>query len=145
MEVNISEYIKENKEKISKKFSTLIKTKKEESIYDPPEIFPGMIIQCKITKINEIFKSPIINELRETEKLLDDLILKCHKEDNFGWNFEEELNKEKILDIEDEDIKKQLTNCGNEILFKIDEKHKDLFKDIKESCKRIIDYIKQLI
>jgi tetratricopeptide (TPR) repeat protein len=52
MEVNISEYIKENKEKISKKFSTLIKTKKEESIYDPPEIFPGMIIQCKITKIN---------------------------------------------------------------------------------------------
>ena len=96
-------------------------------------------------KINEIFKSPIINELRETEKLLDDLILKCHKEDNFGWNFEEELNKEKILDIEDEDIKKQLTNCGNDILFKIDEKHKDLFKDIKESCKRIIDYIKQLI
>ena len=51
MEVNISEYIKENKEKISKKFSTLIKTKKEESIYDPPEIFPGMIIQCKITNI----------------------------------------------------------------------------------------------
>ena len=52
MEASISEFIKENKEKISKQFSNLIKTKKEESIYDPPEIFPGMIIQCKITNIN---------------------------------------------------------------------------------------------
>ena len=52
METSISEFIKENKEKISKKFSNLIKNKKEESIYDPPEIFPGMIIQCKITNIN---------------------------------------------------------------------------------------------
>ncbi len=51
MEIYISDYIKENKEKISKNFSKLIKKKKEESIYDPPEIFPGMIIQCKITNI----------------------------------------------------------------------------------------------
>ena len=142
---SVSDYIKEFKDfkhfyiipftNVTSKYEDFITDHKKE-LKEP---------QSLKAKINEIFKSPIINELRETEKFLDDLISKCHKEDYFGWNYEEELNKEKLLDIEVEDIKKQLINCATDILFKIDEKHKDLFKDIKDSCKRIIDYIKQLI
>jgi hypothetical protein len=36
-------------------------------------------------------------------------------------------------------------NSAKDIQFKIDEKHKEIFKEIKENCKRVIDYIKQLI
>jgi hypothetical protein len=142
---SISDYIKEYNEfknfyiieytNVTSKFIDFISDHKKE-IKEP---------QVLKAKLNEIFKSPIINELRETEKFLDDIISKCHKENNLGWNYEEELNKENILNIDDEDIKKHLMNSAKDIQFKIDEKHKELFKEIKESCKRVIDYIKQLI
>ena len=142
---SISDYIKEYNEfknfyiieytNVTSKFIDFISDHKKE-IKEP---------QVIKAKLNEIFKSPIINELRETEKFLDDMISKCHKEDNLGWNYEEELNKENILNIDDEDIKKHLMNSAKDIQFKIDEKHKEIFKEIKENCKRVIDYIKQLI
>ena len=90
-------------------------------------------------KINEKYKSPIINMLKELSKVIEELNGNCHKE-----GFEGSQGGKTISDLVG-DIDEKIVKKANDMNYKIDQAHKDVFKEIKDYCKKIEDYIKQKI
>lgn len=87
-------------------------------------------------KLNESFKSPFINMLKENAKWLDTLIANANKnevKDIFSETSMTKTMKTKYLDRK------------NEINAKMIESIRDIYKEIKIYSKRIEDYIKQFI
>ena len=92
------------------------------------------------TKLNEIFKTPLINCLRDLQNKIDELLKeKDNKEIN--WDYENDIKtyfKDFILEKEVLDEFKEFSN-------KMKVKHSELFASMKVSSKCVVDYIKLLL
>ena len=72
-------------------------------------------------------------------KVIEELNGNCHKE-----GFEGSQGGKTISDLVG-DIDEKIVKKANDMNYKIDQAHKDVFKEIKDYCKKIEDYIKQKI
>ena len=96
-------------------------------------------------KFNEKYKSPFINALRDLAKSLDTLIQNVHKngyEVCQGGNF---IKESGIIVVQDEAFIANIVKKGDDLKYQIEESNKDIFREIKDFCKKIEDYIKQKI
>ena len=95
------------------------------------------------TKLNEIFKTPVINCLRDLQNKVDEML---KEKDNLAnkqviWDYENDIKtyfKEFSLE---EDVISEFKNFAN----KSKVKHAELFTDMKNDSKKIVDYIKQIL
>ena len=95
------------------------------------------------TKLNEIFKTPVINCLRDLQNKVDELL---KEKDNLAnkeviWDYENDIKtyfKEFTLE---EDVISEFKNFAN----KSKVKHAELFTEMKNDSKKIVDYIKQIL
>ena len=95
------------------------------------------------TKLNEIFKTPVINCLRDLQNKIDELL---KEKDNLAnkqviWDYENDIKtyfKEFTLE---EDVISEFKNFAN----KSKVKHAELFTEMKNDSKKIVDYIKQIL
>ena len=95
------------------------------------------------TKLNEIFKTPLINSLRDLQNKIDEILkLKDDiKNKEVVWDYKSDIVsyfKEFTLE---EEVLSEFKNFAN----KMKVKHSELFDGMKVSSKRIVDYIKQIL
>ena len=93
------------------------------------------------TKLNEIFKTPMINSLRDLQMKLEELIKNKDKDTEALWDYEKDIKNYFIDFILEEDVTAEFKNLSNKIKIR----HGELFKEIKENSKKVADYIKQII
>ena len=93
------------------------------------------------TKLNEIFKTPMINSLRDLQMKLEELVKNKDKDTEALWDYEKDIKSYFIDFILEEDVTAEFKNLSN----KIKVRHGELFKEIKENSKKAADYIKQII
>ncbi|MCQ2815689.1 MAG: hypothetical protein MJ252_00335 [archaeon] len=89
-------------------------------------------------KFNDGFKSPFINSLKEIEKILEDLLAHIHQEN--ANEIEEELKT--VNEQFKTHFNEKETQIMKDELGKLDEFHKEKFKEIKDYCKKLEDFIK---
>ena len=92
------------------------------------------------TKINEIFKTPLLNNLRDLQNKFEELLKQKNNKEN-EWDYENDIKiyfKEFNLDEESLSDFKRFAN-------KMRVKHSELFEDIKNEVKLIADFIKQIL
>ena len=95
------------------------------------------------TKLNEIFKTPLINSLRDLQNKIDEILkLKDDiKNKEVVWDYKSDIvSYFKDFTIEEE-VLSEFKNFAN----KMKVKHSELFDGMKVSSKRIVDYIKQIL
>ena len=95
------------------------------------------------TKLNEIFKTPLINSLRDLQNKIDEILkLKDDiKNKEVVWDYKSDiLSYFKDFTLEEE-VLSEFKNFAN----KMKVKHSELFDGMKVSSKRIVDYIKQIL
>ena len=95
------------------------------------------------TKLNEIFKTPLINSLRDLQNKIDEILkLKDDiKNKEVVWDYKNDIvSYFKDFTLEEE-ILSEFKNFAN----KMKVKHSELFDGMKVSSKRIVDYIKQIL
>ena len=95
------------------------------------------------TKLNEIFKTPLINSLRDLQNKLDEILkLKDDiKNKEVVWDYKSDIvSYFKDFTLEEE-VLSEFKNFAN----KMKVKHSELFDGMKVSSKRIVDYIKQIL
>ena len=93
------------------------------------------------TKLNEIFKTPMINSLRDLQMKLEELVKNKDKDTEALWDYEKDIKNYFIDFILEEDVTAEFKNLSN----KIKVRHGELFEEIKENSKKVADYIKQII
>ena len=92
------------------------------------------------TKINEIYKTPILNSLRDLQNKLDELFK--HKNDKeVNWDYENDIKKYFGEFTLDEEVISEFKGFSN----KMKVKHSELFESIKNDTKLIVDFIKQIL
>ena len=92
------------------------------------------------TKLNEIFKTPLINSLRDLQNKLDELLKQKNNKEN-EWNYENDI-KTYFKDFNlDEEVFSEFKGFAN----KMKVKHSELFEDIKTEAKYIVDFVKQIL
>ena len=92
------------------------------------------------TKLNEIFKTPLINSLRDLQNKLDELLKQKNNKEN-EWNYENDI-KTYFNDFNlDEEVFSEFKGFAN----KMKVKHSELFEDIKTEAKYIVDFVKQIL
>ena len=96
-------------------------------------------------KFNEKYKSPLINSLRDLAKSLDNLIQNVHKNGFEVCKGGELIKESGVISVQDEAFISTILKKGDDLKYQIEESNKDIFKEIKDFCKRIEDYIKQKI
>ena len=96
-------------------------------------------------KFNEKYKSPLINALRDLAKSLDNLIQNVHKEGFEVCQGGQLIKESGVIAVQDEAFIATIIKKGDDLKYQIEESNKDIFKEIKDFCKRIEDYIKQKI
>ena len=95
------------------------------------------------TKLNEIFKTPLINSLRDLQNKIEELL---KEKDNIKnkeviWDYENDIKSYfKDFTLEDE-VVSEFKSFAN----KMKVKHSELFDGMKLYSKRIVDYIKQIL
>ena len=92
------------------------------------------------TKLNEIFKTPLINCLRDLQNKLDELLKQKNNKESM-WDYEKDTKeyfKEYILD---EEIISEIKGFAN----KMKVQHSELFEEIKNEAKLIVDFVKQVL
>jgi len=95
------------------------------------------------TKLNEIFKTPLINSLRDLQNKIDEILkLKDDiKNKEVVWDYKSDIvSYFKDFTLEEE-VLSEFKNFAN----KMKVKHSELFDGMKVSSKRIVDYIKQIL
>ena len=95
------------------------------------------------TKLNEIFKTPLINSLRDLQNKIDEILkLKDDiKNKEVVWDYKSDIvSYFKDFTLEEE-VLSEFKNYAN----KMKVKHSELFDGMKVSSKRIVDYIKQIL
>ena len=95
------------------------------------------------TKLNEIFKTPLINSLRDLQNKIDEILkLKDDiKNKDVVWDYKSDIvSYFKDFTLEEE-VLSEFKNFAN----KMKVKHSELFDGMKVSSKRIVDYIKQIL
>ena len=92
------------------------------------------------TKLNEIYKTPLLNSLRDLQNKLDELIkIKNNKEAN--WDFENDIKKYFNEFILDEEVFSEIKGFAN----KMRVKHSEIFETFKTDIKLVADYIKYIL
>ena len=92
-------------------------------------------------KLNEIFKTPMVNSLRDLQMKLEELVKNKDKDTEASWDFEKDI-KNYFTDFTlEEDVTAEFKNLSN----KIKVRHGELFEEIKDNSKKVADYIKQII
>ena len=92
------------------------------------------------TKLNEIFKTPLINSLRDLQNKIDELLKQKNNKEN-EWNYENDI-KTYFKDFNlDEEVFSEFKGFAN----KMKVKHSELFEDIKTEAKYIVDFVKQIL
>ena len=95
------------------------------------------------TKLNEIFKTPLVNCLRDLQNKIDELL---KEKDNLKnkeviWDYENDI-KSYFKDFTlEEDVFNEFKSFAN----KSKVKHSEFLEEIKNSSKRIVDYVKQIL
>ena len=92
------------------------------------------------TKLNEIFKTPLINCLRDLQNKLEELLKQKNNKESM-WDYEKDTKeyfKEYILD---EEIISEIKGFAN----KMKVQHSELFEEIKNEAKLIVDFVKQVL
>ena len=92
------------------------------------------------TKLNEIFKIPLLNSLRDLQNQLDSL-LKQKNNKEVLWNCENDIAKYFKDFNMDEEVVSEFKGFAN----KMKVKHSELFENIKNDTKLIVDFIKQIL
>ena len=92
------------------------------------------------TKLNEIFKIPLLNSLRDLQNQLDSL-LKQKNNKEVLWNCENDIAKYFQDFNMDEEVVSEFKGFAN----KMKVKHSELFENIKNDTKLIVDFIKQIL
>jgi hypothetical protein len=95
------------------------------------------------TKLNEIFKTPLINCLRDLQNKIDELL---KERDNLSnkeviWDYENDIK----LYFKDYTLEDEVTTEFKSFANKLKVKHAELFEGMKKSSKFVIDYIKQIL
>ena len=95
------------------------------------------------TKLNEIFKTPLINCLRDLQNKIDELL---KERDNLSnkeviWDYENDIK----LYFKDYTLEDEVTTEFKSFANKLKVKHAELFEGMKKSSKYVIDYIKQIL
>jgi hypothetical protein len=95
------------------------------------------------TKLNEIFKTPLINSLRELQNKIDELLKEKDNTSNkeVFWDYENDINTY----FKDYTVEKEITDEFKEFANKMKVKHSELFTDMKKNSKYVVDYIKQIL
>ena len=95
------------------------------------------------TKLNEIFKAPLINSLRELQNKIDELLKEKDNTSNkeVFWDYENDINTY----FKDYTVEKEITDEFKEFANKMKVKHSELFTDMKKNSKYVVDYIKQIL
>ena len=92
------------------------------------------------TKINEIFKTPLINCLRDLQNKIDELLKeKDNKEIN--WDYENDIKTY----FKDFTLEKDVLDEFKEFSNKMRVKNSELFTNMKVNSKYVVDYIKLLL
>ena len=92
------------------------------------------------TKLNEIFKTPLINCLRDLQNKLEELLKQKNNKESM-WDYEKDTKeyfKEYILD---EEIISEIKGFAN----KMKVKHSEVFETFKTDVKLVVDYIKYIL
>ena len=97
------------------------------------------------TKLNEIFKTPLVNCLRDLQNKFDELL---KEKDNLSnkevfWDYENDIKlyfKDFSSVLEDEVI----SECKS-FANKMKVKHAELFEGMKKNSKYVVDYIRQIL
>ena len=92
------------------------------------------------TKLNEIFKSPLLNSLRDLQNKLDELLKQKNNKENI-WDYENDIKKYFNEFNLDEEVLSEFKGFAN----KMKVKHSELFENIKNDSKLIVDFIKQIL
>ena len=95
------------------------------------------------TKLNEIFKTPLINCLRDLQNKIDELL---KERDNLSnkeviWDYENDIK----LYFKDYTLEDEVTAEFKSFANKLKVKHAELFEGMKKNSKFVIDYIKQIL
>ena len=95
------------------------------------------------TKLNEIFKTPLINSLRELQNKIDELLKEKDNSSNkeVFWDYENDIKTY----FKDFTVEKEIIDEFKEFANKMKVKHSELFIDIKKNSKYVVDYIKQIL
>ena len=92
------------------------------------------------TKLNEIYKTPLLNSLRDLQNKLDELLkLKNNKE--ASWDFENDIKKYFKEFTLDEEVFSEFKGFAN----KMKVKHSEVFEALKTDVKLVADYIKYIL
>ncbi len=89
------------------------------------------------TKLNEIFKTPLINSLRDLQNKIDEIL----KEKDVKWDYDNEI---KIF-FKDFTLEEEVHNEFKEFANKMRVKHSELLANLKNNSKGVVDYIKQIL
>ena len=95
------------------------------------------------TKLNEIFKTPLINSLRDLQNKIEELL---KEKDNISnkdviWDFKNDINLYfKDFALEEETLSEFKTFAN-----KIKVMHSEFFEELKISAKKIVDYEKSIL
>ena len=92
------------------------------------------------TKLNELFKIPLLNSLRDLQNQLDSL-LKQKNNKEVLWNCENDIAKYFKDFNMDEEVVSEFKGFAN----KMKVKHSELFENIKSDAKLIMNFIKQIL
>ena len=95
------------------------------------------------TKLNEIFKTPLINCLRDLQSKIDELLKEKDNKDNkeINWDYENDIKTY----FKDFPLEKEVLDEFKEFSNKMRVKHSELFTGMKASSKCVADYIKLLL
>ena len=116
--------------KITSKFYDIISEHKKES---------NDIANMK-TKFNEIFKTPLVNSLKELQNKLGELLkLKDIKESL--WDYENDIKNY----FKDFAIEKEVDEEFKAFANKMKVKHSELFDSLKTDALRIVEFVKQML
>ena len=92
------------------------------------------------TKLNEIFKIPLLNSLRDLQNQFD-LLLKQKNNKEVLWDYQQDITKYFKEFNMDEEVLSEIKGFAN----KMKVKHSELFENIKNDSKLIVDFIKQML
>ena len=92
------------------------------------------------TKLNEIFKIPLLNSLRDLQNQFD-LLLKQKNNKEVLWDYQQDITKYFKEFNMDEEVLSEIKGFAN----KMKVKHSELFENIKNDSKLIADFIKQML
>ena len=92
------------------------------------------------TKLNEIFKTPLLNSLRDLQNKLDELLKQKNNKENL-WDYESDLKKY----FKEYNLGEELLSEFKGFANKMKVKHAEVFENIKNDSKLIVDFIKQIL